>query len=172
MKASTGTSNLLGMTLEKLQEFCAAERFPRFTAKQICDWLYKKRVDNIDSMTNLSLVQRARLKEIAHIGRETPVRCQVSKDGTKKYLFSVPAQVSPAHVETVFIPDDDRATRTAKQVSAIHEGIAQHPIQFYAVYEHNIERILQRRFRPTAQLRDKVVIRRPAGKPRLVRREL
>ena len=110
MKASTGTSDLLGMTLEQLQEFCAAEGFPRFTAKQICDWLYKKRVDNIDSMTNLSLVQRARLKEIAHIGRETPVRCQVSKDGTKKYLFSVPAQVPPAHIETVFIPEDDRAT--------------------------------------------------------------
>ena len=58
-------------------------------------------------MTNLSLAQRARLNEIACIGRETPVRCQVSRDGTKKYLFPVG---DGQHIETVFIPDDDRAT--------------------------------------------------------------
>ena len=99
--------NLLGLTLEQLQEICAAEGFPRFTAKQLCDWLYKKRVDSIDSMTNLSLSQRARLKEIACIGRETPIRCQVSKDGTKKYLFPV---LDGHFIETVYIPEEDRAT--------------------------------------------------------------
>ena len=93
--------------MEQLQELCAAEGFPRFTAKQLCDWLYKKRVDSIDSMTNLSLAQRARLNELAYIGREFPVRCQVSGDGTKKYLFPV---LDGHFIETVFIPDDDRAT--------------------------------------------------------------
>ena len=95
------------MTLPQLQELCANEGFPRFTAKQICDWLYKKRVDSIDRMTNLSLTQRARLGEIAYIGRETPGRCQVSKDGTKKYLFPV---LDGHHIEAVYIPEDDRAT--------------------------------------------------------------
>lgn len=99
--------NLLGMTLPQLQELCATEGFPSFTAKQICDWLYKKRVDSIDRMTNLSLAQRARLGEIAYIGRETPGRCQVSKDGTKKYLFPV---LDGHHIEAVYIPEDDRAT--------------------------------------------------------------
>jgi len=105
-------TNLLGQTLGQLQELCATEGFPRFTAKQLCDWLYKKRVDNIDSMTNLSLAQRARLTEIAYIGRETPVRCQVSKDGTKKYLFPVRTAESESlnHIEAVFIPEEDRAT--------------------------------------------------------------
>ena len=103
-------ANLLGMTLEQLQELCAAEGFPRFTAKQICDWLYRKRVDTIDAMTNLSIAQRTRLKEIAVIGRDFPVNCQVSRDGTKKYLFRVATLASPAHVETVYIPDDERAT--------------------------------------------------------------
>ena len=99
--------NLLGQTLVQLQELCAAEGFPRFTAKQICDWLYKKRVESIDSMTNLSLAQRARLNEVAYIGRETPVRCQVSKDGTKKYLFPV---LNGHFIEAVYIPEEDRAT--------------------------------------------------------------
>ena len=93
--------------MSQLQQLCADEGFPRFTAKQLCDWLYRKRVDSIDAMTNLSLAQRARLNEIAYIGRETPMRCQVSKDGTKKYLFPV---LDSHFVETVFIPDDDRAT--------------------------------------------------------------
>lgn len=99
--------NLLGMTLPELQVLCANESFPRFTAKQLCDWLYKKRVDSIDAMTNLSKVQRARLNEVAYIGRETPVRCQVSKDGTKKYLLPV---LDGHFIEAVFIPEDDRAT--------------------------------------------------------------
>ena len=103
----SGKTNLLGMTLAQLQEICAAEGFPKFTAKQLCDWLYKHRVDSIDRMTNLSLAQRAHLQEIACIGRETPVRCQVSRDGTKKYLFPV---LDGQHVEAVYIPDDDRAT--------------------------------------------------------------
>lgn len=93
--------------MPQLQELCAAEGFPRFTAKQICDWLYKKRADSIDLMTNLSLAQRARLNEIAYIGRETPVNCAVSKDGTKKYLFPV---LDGRFVEAVYIPEDDRAT--------------------------------------------------------------
>ena len=100
-------TNLLGETLAQLQELCAAEGFPRFTAKQICDWLYRKRVDTIGSMTNLSLAQRTRLGEIAYIGRETPVRCQVSKDGTKKYLFPVS---DGQYVEAVYIPEEERAT--------------------------------------------------------------
>ncbi len=107
MNMESDKIDLLGLTLPQLQQLCAAERFPRFAAKQICDWLYKKRVREIDGMTNLSLTQRARLKEIAYIGREHPVRCQVSKDGTKKYLFPVP---NIGHIEAVYIPDEDRAT--------------------------------------------------------------
>ena len=102
-----GTFNLLGKTLTELQELCAAEGFPKFTAKQLCDWLYKKRAVSIDAMTNLSKPQRARLNEIAYIGREHPVRCQVSKDGTKKYLFPV---LDSHFIEAVYIPEDDRAT--------------------------------------------------------------
>ena len=93
--------------MPQLQQLCADEGFPRFTAKQLCDWLYKKRVDSIDSMTNLSKLQRSRLNEIALIGREQPVRCQVSKDGTKKYLFPV---LNGHFIEAVYIPDVDRAT--------------------------------------------------------------
>lgn len=101
--------DLFGMTLPQLQQLCAAEGMPKFAAKQIADWLYAKRVDNTDAMTNLSLKARSRLAEIACIGRHSPVQCQVSKDGTKKYLFEVP-HTPGQYVETVYIPDGDRAT--------------------------------------------------------------
>ncbi|MBO4599605.1 MAG: 23S rRNA (adenine(2503)-C(2))-methyltransferase RlmN [Bacteroidales bacterium] len=103
----TSKINLLGLSLAELQQFCAEESMPKFTAKQICDWLYAKRVDSIDAMTNLSLKARGRLNEIAYIGRKSPIDCQVSKDGTKKYLFHVQ---DANYVEAVYIPDGDRAT--------------------------------------------------------------
>ena len=101
------TLNLFGMTKEQLQQLCSDEGFPRYVAQQICDWLYTKHCSDIDQMTNLSLKNRARLKEIATIEKWYPVNCQVSKDGTKKYLF--PAE-DGQYIETVFLPENDRAT--------------------------------------------------------------
>ena len=100
---------LLGMTLDQLQHLCAAEGMPRFTAKQIADWLYNKQVDTIDAMTNLSLKARRRLNEICCVGKSGPVNCQVSADGTKKYLFQK-SDDPQQYIEAVFIPDGDRAT--------------------------------------------------------------
>lgn len=98
---------LLGLSLDELQDICVREGMPRYVAKQMADWIYVKRVESIDQMTNLSLNFRARLNEIAFIGRQAPLDCQVSKDGTKKYLF--PSSQS-SFVEAVYIPDGDRAT--------------------------------------------------------------
>ena len=120
--------NLFCMSLAELEGLCASEGMPRFAAKQMCDWLYVKHVDSIDAMTNLSLKARARLNEIACIGRHAPVDCQVSRDGTKKYLFeclnvgmrecdsdtdTLNSQLSTFNsqfIEAVYIPDDDRGT--------------------------------------------------------------
>lgn len=100
---------LFGQTLSQLQELCTAEGFPKFTAKQLCDWMYHKRVNDFDSMTNLSLKIRARLNEIAEVGRSEAVDCQTSSDGTKKYLFYVTG-TGTYYIETVYIPTDDRFT--------------------------------------------------------------
>ncbi|MBP5190428.1 MAG: 23S rRNA (adenine(2503)-C(2))-methyltransferase RlmN [Bacteroidales bacterium] len=100
-------TSLLGLTLGELQSYCLEQGFPKFTAKQLCDWMYQKRVGNFDSMTNLSFKTRAILKEKAQTGFSPAVDCQKSSDGTKKYLFSIENQ---GFVEAVYIPDDDRAT--------------------------------------------------------------
>ncbi len=107
---------LFGMSLPQLQELCLQEDFPKFTAKQLCEWMYGKGVDNIDSMTNLSLKTRARLNRIAVVGREAPLEVHTSADGTKKYLF----RADEGHyIETVYIPDtrDDTGDRATLCIS-------------------------------------------------------
>ena len=39
---------LLGLTLTEIQEAVAELNLPKFTAKQIADWIYVKRVKSID----------------------------------------------------------------------------------------------------------------------------
>ncbi len=80
---------------------------PAFTAKQIAQWLYEKHVHTVDEMTNISKQNRQRLSEVYEVGTMSPLDCQRSKDGTVKYLFPVE---NGKCVETVFIPDGERAT--------------------------------------------------------------
>lgn len=95
------------MTLEQLQAVAAEAGLQKFAAKQIAQWVYQKGVTNIDQMTNLSLAARKTLAEHYEVGQSAPLHRQESTDGTVKYLFPVRGG---GMVETVFIPDDDRAT--------------------------------------------------------------
>lgn len=99
---------LLGKTLAELQDIVTSQGMPKFTAKQIAQWIYEKRARSIDEMTNLSLANRAKLIEAGFtVGYEDPSDAAISKDGTIRYLFATPAG---KHIETVYIPDRDRAT--------------------------------------------------------------
>lgn len=98
---------LLGRTLAELSAIVAEFGMPRFSAKQIAQWIYQKRITEIDEMTNISKAARERLAEVYTIGRMAPQDVQRSNDGTIKYLF--PTE-SGKFVETVYIPDGDRAT--------------------------------------------------------------
>ena len=80
---------LLGKNLDELKKVVAEEGLPGFTAKQIAQWLYVKKVRSIDEMTNLSKVARARLSEKYEVGVTPYAGLQISSDGTKKYLFPV-----------------------------------------------------------------------------------
>ena len=55
---------LLGKNLEELKKIVTDEGLPGFTAKQIAQWLYQKKVRSIDDMTNLSKAARADRKSV------------------------------------------------------------------------------------------------------------
>ena len=104
---------LIGRTLGELKVVVGELGMPAFTATQIAKWLYQQHVVSIDEMTNISKVNREKLKAHYDIGAMPPIDCQRSKDGTIKYLFPVRTEQSGdsgKFVETVFIPDGDRAT--------------------------------------------------------------
>ena len=99
---------LMGMTLTELKSAVKEMGMPQFTASQIAQWLYQQHISNIDEMTNISKANREKLKEQYEVGTMEPMDCQKSKDGTIKYLF--PVRTANKFVETVYIPDKDRAT--------------------------------------------------------------
>ncbi len=98
---------LFGKTLAELTEIVLRLNLPKFTAKQLADWLYKKDISTIEEMTNLSKKARALLSENFVFGLSAPVKETISKDGTKKYLFQTGEN---RYVEAAYIPDKDRAT--------------------------------------------------------------
>jgi 23S rRNA (adenine2503-C2)-methyltransferase len=108
---------LLGMSLDELKVVVKELGMPQFTAGQITKWLYQQHVRSIDEMTNISKANRERLAARYVVGAMSPIDHQRSKDGTVKYLFPVRCSDicddsghSGKFVETVYIPDGDRAT--------------------------------------------------------------
>lgn len=97
---------LFGMTIEELRNAVTELAMPKFTATQIADWIYKKGAESIEQITNLSAKNKALLSEHYEIGRRAPFSSVTSSDGTKKYLY----QIGEKYIETVYIPDKDRAT--------------------------------------------------------------
>lgn len=83
---------------------------PRFAGKQLAEWLYVRRVTSFDEMTNISLKGREALRARYQIGRHEPIAQAQSVDGTIKYLFEVRIGETKQYIETVYLPEDDRAT--------------------------------------------------------------
>lgn len=95
------------MTLGQLRDVAAEVGLKQFAAKQMARWLYVARVTEIDQMTDLSLQAREKLKTTYTVGRVAPKLEARSVDGTVKYLFD---GVGGRDIESVYIPDPDRAT--------------------------------------------------------------
>lgn len=98
---------LTGKTLEELTAIANELGMPSFTGKQLSEWIYKRRVNSIEEMSNISKKNRILLGETYEVGRYEPVEKQVSIDGTVKYLFKT---AKNQFIESVFIPEEDRAT--------------------------------------------------------------
>ena len=105
------------MTLPELKQVAMSLGMPSFAGGQMAKWIYTQHVSSIDEMTNISKANREKLNEHYQIGCAKPIDAQHSKDGTIKYLFPVvttagadSAPVATKFVETVYIPENDRAT--------------------------------------------------------------
>ena len=98
---------LIGLSLQQLQDVAYRGGMPKFVGKQIAEWIYSKGAVDFDEMVNISKKNKQWLADNYQIGREAPVKASKSSDGTVKYLF---AAGQGRTVESVYIPDRDRAT--------------------------------------------------------------
>ncbi|MCB1229183.1 MAG: 23S rRNA (adenine(2503)-C(2))-methyltransferase RlmN [Verrucomicrobiae bacterium] len=74
---------------------------PAFRAGQVLDWLFRKRVDSFNAMTNLSAGLRAALAEEFRLNPLESATQQGSTDTTRKFLFRLH---DGRYIETVLIP--------------------------------------------------------------------
>jgi 23S rRNA (adenine2503-C2)-methyltransferase len=98
---STGKTDLKSLLLSGIQEELRKMGEPSYRAGQIVDWLYKKRVDTIDKMTNLPGPLRRRLAEKFSLGKMDIVRTLGARDTTRKFLFRL---TDGDLIESVLIP--------------------------------------------------------------------
>jgi 23S rRNA (adenine2503-C2)-methyltransferase len=93
--------DLKSLFLSELQEQLRNLEEPSYRAGQITDWLYKKRVDTFDKMTNLPQPLRKRLSEAFSLGKIDVIRVLGARDTTRKFLFRL---ADGNLIESVLIP--------------------------------------------------------------------
>ncbi len=81
--------NLYNYTKAALQEKLVTAGFKPFNARQVYEWLYKKKVTDFDKMSNLSNRLRDYLKNTMVLPELKLFTRQEAKDGTVKYLFAL-----------------------------------------------------------------------------------
>ena len=101
------SKSLLDLDLDGIAAFCAGLGEKRFRATQLFRWIHQRGVSDFDQMTDLAKSLREKLKGCAHVAALPVASEHASADGTVKWLFDVGGGNA---VETVFIPEDDRAT--------------------------------------------------------------
>lgn len=99
--------DLKNLDLEGLELFIARHGKERFRARQVFKWIYQKGAVSFEEMSNLSKEFRRELGEAARISTLVPEMVEVSRDGTRKYLFRLEDGNT---VESVLIPEEDRNT--------------------------------------------------------------
>ena len=100
MKFTPEKPSLFGETLESLTERVVEAGFPSFRGKQVMEWLYKKRVDEWDAMSNLPKAFRIWLDGQYILYPTNSLLDKRSDDVTQKFLLELEDK---SLIETVLI---------------------------------------------------------------------
>lgn len=100
-------TNIRSLNLTQLEEWFIQSGDKKFRANQVYDWLWKKGVQSIEAMSNLSKETRNKLSESFEFPALQLNKTQLSADGTMKIRFITNDQ---HFIEGVIIPADDRIT--------------------------------------------------------------
>ena len=82
--------SIYSLTRQGMQEWVLEQGEKKFRADQIWEWLYRKRVQSFEEMTNLSKDLISKLNDQFVVNPLKQRIVQESADGTVKYLFELP----------------------------------------------------------------------------------
>ncbi len=99
--------NIRQIDYATLEKFLLSIKEPKFRAKQVYEWIWQKHAFSFDEMTNISKELRQTLASHFTFPRLSVHAQQESKDGTIKFSFLTPDQLS---IEGVLIPTEKRLT--------------------------------------------------------------
>ncbi|MDG1752149.1 MAG: bifunctional tRNA (adenosine(37)-C2)-methyltransferase TrmG/ribosomal RNA large subunit methyltransferase RlmN [Thalassotalea sp.] len=99
--------NLLNFDHQSMREYFASIGEKPFRADQMMKWIYHFGYSDFELMTNLNKKLREKLQRNTEISAPEISEKQVSTDGTIKYALKLEGG---QEVETVWIPENDRAT--------------------------------------------------------------
>ena len=105
--ATADRTDLADLERPALEVALAARGHPRFHARQIFRWMYRRGVADVEAMTDLPLELRAALARDFTLTTPVLAHRETSIDGTEKFLLRL---ADRRHIESVFIPDTPAMT--------------------------------------------------------------
>ena len=99
--------SIYNFTEKELKDKFTSNGFPGYTARQVFEWVYGKRVQDFDSVSNLSKELREFLKENFSVFRLGLIKKEKSSDRAEKFLFKLEDNLA---IESVLIPEKARST--------------------------------------------------------------
>ena len=101
------TPDLAGFEQHDIEQALVQLGAPRFHARQIFQWIHKRGVTDVASMSDLSRELRQQLADSFQIATPHVLRRERSTDGTTKFLLRL---ADGKQIESVFIPDTPSQT--------------------------------------------------------------
>ena len=99
--------DLADLDLPALERTLTGAGLPRYRARQIFEWVYRRNVADFAAMTNISRADRELLAAQFRWSLPRLAHLDQSSDGTRKFLFELP---DGRRIESVFIPDTPKQT--------------------------------------------------------------
>lgn len=96
-----------GLSAEETCAWVESLGLESYRAGQIRAWIFRHLADSFSHMTNIPKDLRARLEDLVALNPLRLSKVQISKDGTRKYLFQL---TDGYHIESVLIPETDHDT--------------------------------------------------------------
>jgi 23S rRNA (adenine2503-C2)-methyltransferase len=97
-----GKPDIMDLSPGQLQQWLVQQGMAAYRGGQILRWIYGRQVDDFEQMTDLSKTDREKLKHHFEIGRLVKLKEEVSRDGSRKYLFGLD---DGQRIESVLIPE-------------------------------------------------------------------